>query len=76
MIDAVTEINQLRRRSLPLAWRRKCNGKLYGLVDVKNYHGAIYVWIYEDGTNKALHIPLKSLAARFKAEDGYKEAGK
>lgn len=67
------QIQQLERRALPLAWRRKCNGKLYGLTGINNYHGAIYVWLYQDGTNKALHLPLATLAKRYAAAEGFEE---
>lgn len=59
----------MHNRGLPLAWKRKCNGKLYGLDGVHVMFGKVMVWVREDGTNKGLHIPLSTLAARFRPVD-------
>ena len=57
-----------RNRTLPLAWRRCCNGKLYGLGDIKaDSVGVIRVWVYEDNSNRCLHITLERLCRTFRA---------
>lgn len=60
-----------RERGLPLAWKRKCNDKLYGLDGVNNWSGTIMVWLRESGTNKALHLPLATLARCYRPVEGY-----
>ena len=52
-----------RNRTLPMVWRRRSNGKLYGLGDIKaDSIGVIRVWVYESGSNRCLHITLERLA--------------
>ncbi len=58
-------------RGLYRGWERKCNGKRYGLVGVGLFFGKVMVWLYEDGTNHALHIPLATLAKAYKPIESY-----
>lgn len=54
--------------TLPMIWERKCNGKRYALGDlVVRAGGYVYVWIYEDNSNRCLHITLERLARTFRA---------
>jgi hypothetical protein len=48
-------------------WKRNCNGKRYFLRDEPKPFGGstLYVWIYQEGVNKCLHIPLKSLLKNY-----------
>ena len=63
MIDLIN-----RNRTLPPLWRRRSNGKLYGLGDIKaDSIGVIRVWVYEDNSNRCLHISLERLARTFRA---------
>ena len=58
-----------RNRTLPMVWRRRSNGKLYGLGDIKaDSVGVIRVWVYESGSNRCLHISLERLARTFRVE--------
>lgn len=61
---------------LPLAWKRKCNGKLYGLDGVHVMYGKVMVWLRESGTNRGLHLPLTTLARNYQAVavEGYQVA--
>lgn len=57
-----------RNRTLPLRWKRRCNGKLYGLGDVTpDTVGVLRVWVYEDNSNRCLHITLERLCRTFRA---------
>lgn len=51
----------MRERGLPHAWENKKTGKRYGLTGTHVMFGKVMVWLYEDGTTKALHLPLESL---------------
>jgi hypothetical protein len=65
--------NDPKYRTLPLAWRRKCNNKLYGLTAVRiGSNGSVLVEIREVGTNRGLQIYLFTLARCYRAEEGYK----
>lgn len=49
-------------------WVRRCNGKRYYLRDApKAYFGSsrLSVWIYEEGVNRCLHIPLSTLLKKY-----------
>lgn len=48
-------------------WVRNCNGKRYYLRDAPKGFGSarLYVWIYEEGVNRCLHIPLSTLLKKY-----------
>jgi hypothetical protein len=55
-------------KTLPTVWERKCNGKRYTLGDlIVRAGGRCYVWMYEDGSNRCLHITLERLCRTFRA---------
>jgi hypothetical protein len=59
---------QNRNRTLPMHWRRRCNDKPYTLGDIKaDTIGIVRVWIYEDNSNRCLHITLERLCRTFRA---------
>ena len=48
-------------------WTRNCNGKRYYLRDAPKPFGSprLYVWIYEENSNRCLHLPLATLLKRY-----------
>ena len=60
-----------RNRTLPMVWRRRSNGKLYGLGDIKaDSVGVIRVWDMSArrASNRCLHISLERLTRTFRVE--------
>lgn len=58
----------IRPQTLPLVWQRKCNGKRYALGQlIVREGGRCYVWMYEDNSNRCLHITLERLCRTFRA---------
>lgn len=56
-----------RNRTLPMRWQRKCNGKLYGMGDIHTTGTSkLYVWMYEDNSNRCLRLPLERVLRTFK----------
>lgn len=46
-------------------WQRNCNGKRYFLRQVHDCFGTPFVWIYQEGVNRCLHIPVTTLLKRY-----------
>lgn len=53
------------RAALNTWWQRNCNGRRYFLRQIHDCFGKTYVWIYQEGVNKCLHIPLASLQKNY-----------
>lgn len=61
-------MSNIKPQTLPQVWRRKSNGKLYGLGSlVIRAGGRPYVWMYEHDSNRCLHITLERLCRTFAA---------
>lgn len=68
MSDTITGVKTLPPITLPMFWTRNRNGKRYRLGDlIVREGGRVYVWMYEDNSNRCLHLPLESVCRNFKA---------
>jgi hypothetical protein len=47
-------------------WVRNCNRKRYFLRQLHEFCGQPYVWIYEEGVNRCLHIPMVTLQKNYR----------
>ncbi len=50
----------------PNTWYlRNCNGKAYMVDKVHEMFGTEMIWLYEEGCNRMLHIPVKRFRRTF-----------
>lgn len=50
-------------------WRRNCNGKRYFLRNFLNTFGSERAVLFLEGTNRALHVPVKSVLKNYSPID-------